>query len=98
MTEMDPGLRRNGLGDGFVFTANFTWLGAEMLHRAAAPVRRRPGHLLSGLVLGRGAVAADPGIGPIGDLALVLGEERAPGVRLDRLLGLPDDVELPVRL
>ena len=31
-------------------------------------------------------------------LALVLGDERTPGLRLDRTLGLPHDVELAVRL
>src|SRR5215467_5453633 len=49
-------------------------------------------------VFRRGTVAADPGIGPVRNLALVFGEIRAPSVRLDRVFGLPDDVELPVRL
>src|SRR5712691_6322338 len=49
-------------------------------------------------VFGRGAIAADPRIAPVGDFALIFGEVGAPGIRLDRLFGLPDDVELPVRL
>src|SRR5437763_16829238 len=48
-------------------------------------------------VFGGRAIAADPWVGPVGDLALVLGQMRAPGVSLDRLLGLPDYVELTVR-
>src|SRR5215471_3396470 len=47
---------------------------------------------------GRGAIAADPRVSPIGHLALVFGKIGAPRVRLYRLLGLPDDVELPVCL
>src|ERR1700730_17303114 len=42
------------------------------------------------------AIAAHPGIRPIGNLALVLGKVGAPGVRLDRFLRLPDDVKLPI--
>src|ERR1700704_5379973 len=55
-----------------------------------------PRHSIS--IFGRGAIAADPGIGPVGDLALVFGEVGAPRVRLDGFLGLPDDVELTVGL
>src|SRR6266481_7865968 len=59
--------------------------------RARAPQARSVG------IFGRGAIAADPGIGPVGDLALVLRQIGAPGIGLDRLLGLPHHIELPVR-
>src|SRR5271166_6481474 len=49
------------------------------------------------LVFGLGAIAADPRIGPVGDLAFILGKIRAPGVGFDRLFGLPDDIKLAVR-
>src|SRR5580658_9362128 len=45
-----------------------------------------------------GAIAADPGEGPIRGQLGAFRDELAPGIGLDRLLGLPDDVELPVRL
>src|ERR1700761_3430200 len=44
-----------------------------------------------------GAAAADPGIGPVGDLALVGFDIRAPGAGRQRL-ALVDDVELAVGL
>src|SRR5690348_10370039 len=47
---------------------------------------------------GGDAVAADPGIAPVGDLALILRQIRAPRIRLDGLLGLPHDIELTVGL
>src|SRR5690349_10010605 len=53
---------------------------------------------LVGLVLRLCAVAADPRVGPVGDLALVLGDVRAPRLGDDRALGLPDDLELTVGL
>src|SRR5438128_10273037 len=73
-----------------------------MARSGTPPARRRPvrvtrSALLRG-VFRRSAVAADPRIGPVGDLVLVLQDEGAPGVGLDRAGGLPDDLELTVTL
>src|SRR6185312_11655619 len=43
-----------------------------------------------------GAVAADPREATVRDLALILGEERAPGIGLDRVFGLLHDVDLTI--
>src|SRR5581483_11353363 len=50
------------------------------------------------LELRRRAVAANPRILPVRDLALVLGDVRAPGLGDDGALGLPHDRELAVGL
>src|SRR5262249_48590259 len=50
------------------------------------------------LVLGLGTIPAHPGEGPIGNLALILRQIGAPGIRLDRGLSLRDDLELTVGL
>ncbi len=72
---------------------------AMVRRRPTVPApRAEPGPDANSVVIFRcGAVAADPGIGPVGDFALVLGQIRAPGVGLDHALGLPDDVELAIR-
>src|ERR1019366_10088288 len=44
------------------------------------------------------AVAADPGIGPVGDLLRALRDEGAPGVGSNRTVGLPHDLELAIGL
>src|SRR5438067_5635383 len=58
--------------------------------------RASGGRLRSIRVFSGDAVAADPGIGPIGDFALILRQIWAPRIGLDRLLGLPHDIELTV--
>ena len=77
------------------------WSCDRILHRTAAPpkepkVASRTAVARSIAEFWLGAIAADPGISPLGDFSLVFGKIGAPGVRLDRLLGLPHDVELPI--
>src|SRR5690606_26145309 len=50
------------------------------------------------LVLRLGAVAADPGEAPVGDLLLAVGHVLAPGLGAHGPLGLPHDLELTALL
>src|SRR3984893_570620 len=60
------------------------WVRAALLLRSIRKFRFR-------------AIAAHPGISPVGNLALVLGKVGAPGICLDCFFGLPDDIELSIR-